>query len=207
MEPNVELVIASDIETREAVYRFRKAVAAEGRGYVDMLPADYVTNSAGGLQDLLDPHAILVAAIDRSSASIVGSVRTNYLRERAIPFYPSLYAMGELPGSTVMSSSITTCWTMGPGFACSTANTPSSPAVQLAWTLYDLALRERICHDYLDCRDEEVAFFSHLGYRMVREIAHPVRERSNLMRLDVYDWSHLAEIQSPFLILARGVAS
>jgi len=206
MEPNVDLVIASDTRTREAVYRFRQALASEQRAVVDMLPGDYVVKTSAGLQDLLDPSAIVAAAIDRSSHAIVGAVRTNYMREGAIPLYPALYAMGELPASTVLSSSITTCWTMTPAFACAGAYDVTHPAMQLAWTLYDVALRERICHDYLDCGVDEVPFFARLGYRMVRDIAHPVRGRSNLMRLDVYDWSYLAEVNSPFLVLARGVA-
>jgi hypothetical protein len=206
MEPNVELVIAADTTTREAVYRFRQTLAAERGGAVDMLPGAYVVKTSVGLQDLLDPSAIVAAAIDRSSNAIVGAARTNYMREGAIPVYPALYSMGELPASTVWSSSITSCWTMAPAFACSGAQSVTHPAMQLAWTLYDIALRERICHDFLDCRDDEVPFFSRLGYRLVREITHPVRGRSTLMRLDVYDWCYLAEINSPFLALARGVA-
>lgn len=206
MAPNVELVIAADTRTREAVYRFRQKLAAERHAAVDMLPGNFVSKTSAGLQDLLDPFAIVAAAVDRSTNAIVGAVRTNYFREGAIPLYPALYAMGELPGSTVMSSSITTCWTMAPAFACANAHALTDPAMKLAWTLYDIALRERICHDYLDCGDGDVSFFSRLGYRMVREIAHPVRGRSNLMRLDVYDWSYLAEVNSPFLALARGVA-
>jgi hypothetical protein len=206
MEPNVELVIASDIKTREAVYRFRQDLAIEHRLPVDVLPGGYQGTSPVGLQDLLDPFAIVAAAIDRSTSAIVGAVRTNYLREGAIPLYPSLYRLGDLPGSTVMSSSVTTCWTMSPAFRCSTSSRLTDPAVGLAWSLYDLALRQRICHDFLDCADVDVLFFSRLGYRLVREIEHPLRGRSNLMRLDIYDWSYLAEIDSPFLALARGVA-
>lgn len=202
----MELVIASDTETREAVYRFRQGLALEHRLAVDVLPGDYQGSAPVGLQDLLDPFAIVAAAIDRSTNAIVGAVRTNYLREGSIPFYPGLYRLGDLPGSTVMSSSVTTCWTMAPAFQCSASRRLTDPAVGLAWSLYDLALRQRICHDFLDCADDDVFFFSRLGYRMVREIEHPVRGRSNLMRLDIYDWSYLAEIDSPFLALARGVA-
>lgn len=207
MEPDVELVIASDTQTREAVYRFRKDLAVAGATPVDVLPGDYLNEGAVGLQDLLDPFAIVAAAIDRATDAIVGAVRTNYLREAAIPLYPELYGLGDLPASTWMSSSVTTCWTMAPEFGCATASALTHPAMRLAWALYDIALRQRICHDYLDCGDDEVPFFAHLGYRLVREITHPVRGRSNLMRLDVYDWLYLAEIKSPFLTLARGVAS
>lgn len=206
MEPNVELVIASDVETRNAIYRFRHGLVAERNLPVDMLPGDYATEATAGLQDLLDPFAIMAAAIERSTGCIVGAVRTNYLREGSIPLYPGLYALGDLPASTVMSSSVTSCWAMVEPIGRESARSLKNPALGLAWTLYDIALQQRICHDFLDCADEAVPFFAEIGYRMVREIEHPVRGRSNLMRLDVYDWMYLAEIKSPFLALARGVA-
>jgi hypothetical protein len=206
MEPNVELVIASDADTRSAVYRFRQGLAEDHLLPVYLLPGDYLVKTQDGLQDLLDPFAIMAAAIDRSTGAIVGTVRTNYLRDGAIPVYPALYSLGELPGSTVMLSSVTTCRALTPPHSYASSRSLKDPAVLLAWTLYDLALRQRICHDFLDCSDAEVPFFGWLGYRLVREINHPVRGRSNLMRLDVYDWQYLAEIDSPFLTLARGVA-
>lgn len=207
MAPTVELVIASDEETRNAVYRFRLGLAADLATPIDTLPAPYVLHGAVGLQDLLDPFAIVAAAIDRSSNAIVGAVRTNHLREGSIPLYPELYGLGTLPADTWSASSVTTCWTMTPPYDCASATELAHPAMGLAWTLYEIALQRRICHDFLDCSDDEVRFFSHLGYRLVREIQHPVRGRSNLMRLDVYDWVYLAEVSSPFLALARGVAS
>lgn len=206
MEPNVDLVIASDSETRDAIYRFRHGLAVDRKLPVDLLPGDYAIKTGVGLQDLLDPFAIMAAAIDRTTGAIVGAVRTNYLREGAIPLYPGLYALGDLPGSTVMSSSVTTCWATAEPLTRDSARSLTNPALGLAWTLYDVALRQRICHDFLDCADDQVPFFAEIGYRMVREIEHPVRGRSNLMRLDVYDWMYLAEINSPFLRLARGVA-
>jgi hypothetical protein len=209
MEPrawNVELVVASDVDTRNAVYQFRLGLAAERGTAVDVLPGAYLLRNAIGLQDLLDPCAIVAAAIDRSSNAIVGAARTNHLREGSIPVYPELYELRTLSATTWNASSVTTCWTMAPAFACAKAVTQDHPAMRLAWTLYDIALQQRICHDFLDCSDEDVRFFARLGYRLVREIQHPVRGRSNLMRLDIYDWSYLAEIESPFLALARGVA-
>lgn len=204
MAPDVELVIASDTETREAVYRFRQSLATlQGRA-PDLLPADYLIKDAVGLQDLLDPFAIVAAAIDRSTNALIAAVRTNYMRESALPLYPELYGLRDQPASVLHATSVTTGWAMALPFA--TAPSLKDPALGLAWTLYDVALRQRICHDYLDCVDAAVPFFAHIGYRMVREIEHPVRGRSNLMRLDIYDWSYLAEINSPFLALARGVA-
>lgn len=206
MPSDVKLIVALDTPTRNAVYRFREAVAREGRGPLNLLQGPYSARSSVGLQDLLDPFAIVVAAIEQPSASIVGAARTNFLREGSIPVYPELYGLRMLPSSLWRLSSVTSCWTMAAQFECERATAPDHPAVRLAWTLYDIALRQRICHDFLDCDDADVAFFTHLGYRRMREIAHPVRGRSNLMRLDVYDWSHLAAIKSPFLTLARGVS-
>lgn len=207
MATSVELVIASDEETRNAVYRFRLGLAADLAAPVDTLPEPYRLHGAVGLQDLLDPFAIVAAAIDRASNAVVGAVRTNHLREGSIPLYPELYGLGALPASTWSATSVTTCWTMAPPYECAHATDVEHPATGLAWTLYDIALRRRIRHDFLDCPDADVRFFSHLGYRLVRDIQHPVRGRSNLMRLDIYDWAYLAEIHSPFLALARGVAS
>ncbi len=202
----MELVIASDVETRDAVYRFRQGLASDLAVPVDVLPGQYRARAAVGLQDILDPFAIVAAAIDRTSDAIVGAVRTNHLRDGAIPLYPELYRLGALSASAWHSSSVTTCWTMAPRFECANATALHHPALRLAWTLYDIALQRRICHDYLDCIDADVRFFTHLGYRRIRAIEHPSRGRTNLMRLDIYDWEHLAEIQSPFLALARGVA-
>lgn len=206
MEPRVDLIIAADAHTRDEVYRFRALVADEWGETVDVLPRPYATSAAVGLQDLLDPFAILAAAVDRASGAILGAVRTNFLREGAIPLYPELYGLRALPAEMWQQSSVTSCWTMAPPFGCATAGALDHPALLLAWTLYEIALRERICHDYLDCKDRDLPFFSKLGYRYVREITHPVRGRSHLLRLDVYDWIHLAEIKSPFLSLARSAS-
>lgn len=206
MASDVDLVVALDTPTRNAVYRFRAEIARDSAIPLDLLTGQYATSSEVGLQDLLDPFAIVVAAVDKGSLSIVGAARTNYLREGAIPVYPELYDLRRLPSTLWRLSSVTTCWTMAQQFDCARATALDHPAVLLAWTLYDIALRQRICHDFLDCSDDDVPFFTHLGYRWMREISHPVRGRSNLMRLDVYDWTHLASIKSPFLSLARGVS-
>lgn len=207
MAADVEMIVASDVATRRAVYRFRQQVAGMGAAVIDLLPHAYHVSGADGLQDLLDPMAIVAAAIDTTSQQIVGAARANYVRDGALPFYPDLYGLRELGAAQWMSSSVTSGWAMAPAYGGRSGAALTHPATRLAWTLFDIALRERICHDFLDCQDTDVAFFTRLGYRHVREVQRPEGGRSNLMRLDVYDWTHLAAVQSPFLQFARGVLS
>jgi hypothetical protein len=201
----IDLVIAADAPTREAVYRFRAALSGT-EAAVDLLPSGYQCANAAGLQDLLDPFAIVAAAVTRDAGDVIGCARMNFLRDGPIPFYPELYGLSELTSAAWMSSSITSGFALAPSWTCDQAHDPLHPAMRLAWTLYDIALRERICHDFLDCASRQLPFFERLGYRRVRDLEHPVRGRTHLLRLDIYDWPHLAGVDSPFLSLARGIA-
>jgi hypothetical protein len=170
---------------------------------VDLLPDE--EQHAGGLTDTLDPLAVIFAAIEPPSEKLVGAVRINLLRDGSIPLYPQLYGLGDLLNSGGWHrSAITSAWTLEPPAGFCDDEVRSRVAVGLAWKKYDFLLNERICYDFLDCADRHVPFFERLGYRQVRSVVHPRRGLTNLMRLDVYDWTHLAAVKSPFLTLARG---
>jgi hypothetical protein len=197
---SVDVLIASTAQVRDAVFRFRESIA--GHGPVDILPAE--RREGAGLQDTLDPLAVIFAAITPDSGRLVGAVRSNLLRDGSIPLYPQLYELGGLSPTGWHASAVTSAWALEPPAAICDDAVRSRIATDLAWAQFNFLLRERICFDFLDCPDQHVGFFERLGYRHQRSIVHPRRGVTNLMRLDTYDWTHLAAVKSPFLTLARG---
>jgi len=193
--PDIAFVVATDETVRAAVYLFREEMAPHEPGGTPRV-------DERGLRDSLDHTAIVVAAIDRARRRVVATARTNLIRHGLVPLYGHLYGLDVLPEAERDVSSVTTGWAIAPHVGRLDRWTPSDVAIGVAWTLFNIAMQERVRHDYLDCPDAHVPFFLRLGYRLVRPIQHPSRGRVNLMRLDVFDWTHLAEVASPFLTLA-----
>ncbi len=152
----------------------------------------------------VDPAATIVAAVDAVTGTTLGAVRSDVIGAGAIPLYLELHRLGSLGEADLQRSTVSSGWTVAPGIDFrQRAHVPQL----LAWKLYELAMRHRYAHDFLDCPDERVPFFLHLGYKPVRHIYRDGATRTNLMRLDVYDWPHLTRVKSPFLDLAKDEAS
>src|SRR5690606_10078471 len=107
MEQHLVVGLADTVEAREATYRFRLERGVRPRD--TLLPDAQILR--GGLRDDLDPLAALVVARDARSGMIVGTVRTNFVHEGAIPLYTQLYGLFDRPEGELFRSTVTSGWT------------------------------------------------------------------------------------------------
>jgi hypothetical protein len=184
---------AATVEARVEVYRFRHAHGVRPR---DTLLCG-VRLLDGVLVDDLDPLAVVVLVREAVSRRIVGTVRTNFAREGGLGCYPDLYAVAAREPALWHSSSVTSGWTI------SWEAWGGEVPLLLARGLYQIQRSERILCDFLDCTEPELEFFERLGYRRLQSIRNPVRGETHLMRLDVFDESHLYAVNSPLVTETR----
>lgn len=184
----VDIIDVTGPECREALFRFRYDIYVRemGRAQKD---ADH---GRGRIEDRLDAFAVLLAARDRATGSIVGTVRSNVLSDGDIGIYSRLYGLEGLPPSERRQVAITT------RLMVDRSRRGTVLAVKLASALFERGLDRGVEEDYIDCNDHLVPFFQGLGYRRLRTFHHPEYGHVTLMRLDTGDIGHLRQIGSPF---------
>lgn len=94
--------LASSDDEREAIFRLRYRVYVEEMGRLQK-DADHARHRT---QDTLDSRGHLLGAWN--AGALVGTVRTNFLREDDIGVYRELYRLDQLADHEAKHSSITT---------------------------------------------------------------------------------------------------
>jgi GNAT superfamily N-acetyltransferase len=192
-----DLRMADDEPTRAAVGRLRYEVFVRER-HTNPPDADHV---GARIRDRLDAHAIVLAAIDRTSHAVLGTIRTNLLASCTIPVYPALYRLTDLSAATWAACSVTTY------MAVAVAQRRHRVGAELCAALFDILIARGVNFDYLDCPTDVVPFYTRLGYRWLRPIRHPWFGPMHLMRLSLQDHAHLTAMRSPLVLPHRGVSS
>jgi len=184
----VEIREARTPELREAVFRFRYDIYVRemARSQKD---ADH---ARGRIEDALDASAVLLAARDSATGLVTGTVRANVLGDGSIGTYGEIYRLDGLSSDERRATSITT------RLMVERTRRGTVLAARLASALYECALDRGVEVDYCDCNAHLVPFFSHLGYRPLRMVAHPEYGHVTVMRLDIQDLPHLRRVDSPF---------
>lgn len=188
-----EIRLAVTPPDRLAVFRLRYAIYIEEMGR----PLKKVNHADKVLVDSLDvPEAILLAAWHEGQ--IVGTARTNYLRNCDIGEYDEFYDLSALSASDRAVTSISTRIMVRPDFRRTTL------AAHLASGLYRQALADGILADFCDCNEHLLPFFGGLGYRIHRaDVRHAEYGCVTVLRLDMTDLNHLAAVRSPFRKVLR----
>jgi GNAT superfamily N-acetyltransferase len=183
---NIRLVDSTD--ERLAVYRFRYSIYVEEMG-LNESDADH----AGKLiSDALDgPAAMILAAWDGDR--IIGTTRTNLIRDGGIGGYLEYYRLIGLTPAGVAESSITTRLMVHPEFRRTTLS------ARLACESFRWGLSQGVRANFIDCAADNHPFFAGLGYKvLLDDFSHPEFGPGFLLRLDLYDLEHLVKVRSPF---------
>ena len=184
----VEILEARTPELRDAVFRFRYDI------YVREMarPQKDADHARGRIEDALDAFAVLLAARDAATGLVTGTVRANVLGDGSIGTYGEIYRLDGLSSDERRVTSITT------RLMVERTRRGTVLAAKLASALYECALDRGVEVDYCDCNAHLVPFFTHLGYRPLRMVAHPEYGPVTVMRLDIQDLAHLRGVGSPF---------
>lgn len=189
--PEIRLAITP--EERHAVYRLRYDICIEEM----QQPVKTADHSARTLTDSLDvPGVTLLAAWHEGQ--VVGTARTNYLRNCVIGNYVDFYSLGALTADTRAVTSISTRIMVRADFRGTTL------AAHLASHLYRQALADGILFDYCDCHVRLLPWYTGLGYKLHRlNAVHDDYGNATVLRLDIQDLVHLEYTQSPFRGILR----
>jgi GNAT superfamily N-acetyltransferase len=187
----VEVFEARTPELREAVFRFRYDIYVREMARLQK-DADH---ARGRIEDALDAFAVLLAARDAATGIVTGTVRANVLGDGGIGTYGEIYRLDGLSSDERRVTSITT------RLMVERTRRGTVLAARLASALYECALDRGVEVDYCDCNAHLVPFFTHLGYRPLRMVAHPEYGHVTVMRLDILDLPHLRKVGSPFAAL------
>jgi GNAT superfamily N-acetyltransferase len=193
----VDIVEARDARLRADVFRFRYDI------YVREMarPQTYADHARGRIEDPLDAFAVLLAAVDRETGLVAGTVRANVLGDGDIGPYAALYGLDRLSTAERRKTSITT------RLMVERTKRGSAAGTRLAAALYAHGRARGVETDYIDCNAHLVPFFERLGYRPVRLIDHPDYGRVTLMRIDVGDDAHLRRCGSPLAAVRQGLTA
>lgn len=144
------------------------------------------------MEPLDDAGHIFMALADNK---VVGTVRTNLLRECDVGEYYEAYGISQLDAAIDRATvSISTRLAVLQPFRSGRA------PILLAKAIYAELLRTGITHDVIDSRLPRVPFFQHLGYvPHSGDYQHPEFGPVVVQRLSVHDEAHLASVKSPFL--------
>jgi GNAT superfamily N-acetyltransferase len=183
----VDIVEARDARLREAVFRFRYDIYVREMARVQK-DADH---TAGRIEDRLDAFGMVLAAVDRGTGLVIGTVRANVLGDGDIGPYGALYGLTRLSPDERRVSSITT------RLMVERTKRGSAVGVRLAMALFRYGLSRGVETDYIDCNTHLVSFFEHLGYQPLRLIEHSEYGRVTVMRLALRDAAHLRRVGSP----------
>jgi len=184
---NVRFV--SSPEELDAIYRFRYAVYVEEMKRKQAY-ADHVKKL---IADPLDKGAHVLAAFDREG-KVIGTLRTNLLRESDIGHYRELYGLDRLSAEESKSTSISTRLMVAPEFRDGTL------PVEMAKALCTFSIDQGITADFADCNLPVLGFFLGLGYQIFRPCVHsPEYGEVSVVRLDLANLDHLRKVKSPLL--------
>ncbi len=195
MEYTIRLV--STDEDRFAVYRFRYEIYVKEMGRKQV----YADHDRRLVEDPLDwATSRLFVAREAKTNAIIGTVRTNYLRDGSVGGYEAHYRLPESPNLR-SSISMTTRLMIEPRYR------RTRLAIALAEATYAQALQDGIREDFIDCNSHLLSFFDRLGYRFSHSVEHPEYGMVDVMNLQFHDRSHFEAKRSPFLaILDRSLS-
>lgn len=180
-------------EELAAVARFRYAV------YVEEMqrPQKDADHDARTIIDALDDFGHIYAAW--KNGEVVGTVRSNYLRDGDIGSYFDYYALGDfLRTHKCEQVSITTRLMVEHSLR------RTSLGVRLACATYKCGLASGIVEDFIDCNGHLVPLFTGLGYQLHRrDLVHPEYGPVTVMKLPLRDIAHLENVRSPFARIYR----
>ncbi len=146
-------------------------------------------------QTLDDPLANvgnLFVARDESM-QIVATLMTTLAGDADLGKYEHLYGLQRLSTSERQRTSITTKLMVEPPYR------RSRLPMLMARATYEHALLLNVEHDYIDCNDHLVSFFTRLGYRPhLGRVVHKDYGAVNSMVLSLLDAEHLQAVGSPF---------
>ena len=152
----------------------------------------YADDATRRIFDPFDRTSRILGAYENDE--VVGTVRTNFLRETEVGDYFDYYELSRLGRAEIECCSITTRLMIAPRHRKGTL------AIRLIKGIYKHALERGIKVDLIDCNDQLVPFFTRLGYRIHREnLLHPEYGQVTVMKLDVTDRVHLGHVGSVFL--------
>jgi hypothetical protein len=183
-----EIRLAESDEERLAVYRLRYSIYVEEMG----LDESYADHQRKLITDSLDgPKAMILAAWDGDR--VVGTTRSNLIRDGGIGNYLEYYRLSKLPPETLAESSVSTRIMVHRDFR----RTPLT--ARLACEGFRWLLSHGIHADFCDCDPKVVKFFTGLGYKVeFDDFDHPEFGLGSVMRLPVQDLDHLVKVRSPF---------
>ena len=184
----LKITTAKTEEELLALFRFRYSIYVEEMDRTQ----HYADHENRLIRDPLDDFANTLIATDEK-LGIVGTIRTNFLRNGDIGEYIDLYKLDKLSGIELETSSITTRLMILPSYRS------KALAVKLSKAAYTLGLNNGIRSDYIDCNPPLDKFFGRLGHRYIHQCTHPEYGDVRVMRLDLCDKSYLESINSPFL--------
>jgi acyl-CoA synthetase (AMP-forming)/AMP-acid ligase II/fatty-acid desaturase/acyl carrier protein len=145
------------VEELEAVYRFRYAA------YVDQLGRDlrYADHEQRTVVEPLDRDGRILAAFDENG-SVIGTLRTNLLRETDIGEFGARYGLDKLAVFESQKYSITT------RNVIATAHRGRTLELALIRCNYEMLRAEGIAMNYAACREDLLPFYVGLGFRPCR---------------------------------------
>lgn len=178
--------VSSSTEQR-AIYAFRYSIyVAEMRR-----SQRYADHRHRLVFEPADNSARLLAAFD-CGGDIVGTVRV-HLRRDTPTEYQNWYRMQAFGDFHPDQTSITTKLMIASSFR------GSSLVIRLSQACCELAVREGVSFNFIDCNDRLAPFFNRLGYRQVfANFHHPEYGLVKPMVIAMYDVHHLREVTSPF---------
>jgi hypothetical protein len=172
----------------DEVYRLRYSI------YVDEMgrKQKYANHRNRVIVDPFDNDAARVyGAWD--DGELIGTVRSNYLRDTDAGEYRDYYGLVHLNDADVEGASITTRFMIQRRYRLTTL------AVRLACKTFQHGLEDGINADFMDCNRHLVNFFMGLGYLVHRnDLIHPEYGAVTVMRLNLNDAVYLETLRSPF---------
>ena len=191
MRNSLSIKLAEPGDDREAIFRLRYRVDVDEMA----CPQQDADHQRRRIEDPLDRHGLILGAWH--GGDLIGSVRSNLLRDGDIGPYRNLYGLDRLTYQEFRQTSITTRLLVLPRMR------HTHVAVDLATALYALGLDRGILFDYIDCTAHLVPLFTQLGYRCHGHAVHPEYGEVTVMRLNLIDSAHLQSVNSPFLAPLR----
>lgn len=186
-----EIKLATHRHEQEALYRFRYQIYVEEMHRVQH-DADHARKR---ITDCLDGNGYNFIAFN-GGGGVVGTLRSNFLRQGPIPYYPSFYRIAEQEGTTVENTSIVTRMMIAKELRRHTL------AVRLCLAVYQHSLERGIRYNFIDCNDHLVEFFTSFGFKEYMGTAvHKEYGSVHPLKLDLHDEETLRRLNSPFLKL------
>jgi len=181
--------MASTSDELNAIYHFRYRIYVE-----ETSPPQYYVNHINRIiQDPFDHGAYNFAAFE--DEEVVGVLRVNFPRTSNVSYYEDFLNLKSAGSFHPSATSICTRLMVAPRLR------GTSLALRLCQAGYEFGLRHGIRYNFVDCNDRLTCFFERLGYRFQGPAEHPEYGVGNVMRLDLLDRPHLAQMRSPFLVV------